>query len=94
VIRPGRKALWYNPNAAVPADLVAEEKNMGSFGVPELLIILVIVIVLFGASRLAGIGSALGGSIREFRRSVKDDETPPASPVAGRDDDVRNVPPR
>ena len=67
---------------------------MGSFGVPELLIILVIVIVLFGASRLAGIGSALGGSIREFRRSVKDDETPPAAQVTGRDDDVRNVPPR
>jgi len=71
---------------------------MGSFGVPELLIILAIVIVLFGASRLAGIGSALGGSIREFRRSVKDDEptTPvvPTTTVVGRDDDVRNAPPR
>lgn len=74
---------------------------MGSFGVPELLIILVIVIVLFGASRLAGIGSALGGSIREFRRSVKDDEkTPPettvttVNPVTGREDDARNAPPR
>jgi len=71
---------------------------MGSFGVPELLIILAIVIVLFGASRLAGIGSALGGSIREFRRSVKDDEptTPiaPTTPVAGRDDNAQNVPPR
>jgi sec-independent protein translocase protein TatA len=63
---------------------------MGSFGVPELLIILVIVIVLFGASRLAGIGSALGGSIREFRRSVRDDETPPTA--AGRDEDARNAP--
>lgn len=63
---------------------------MGSFGVPELLIILVIVIVLFGASRLAGIGSALGGSIREFRRSVKDDE-----PTTGvRDDEAHNSPPR
>ncbi len=47
---------------------------MGGFGVPELLIILVIVIVLFGASRLAGIGSAMGGSIREFRKNVRDDE--------------------
>jgi sec-independent protein translocase protein TatA len=66
---------------------------MGSFGVPELLIILVIVIVLFGASRLAGIGSALGGSIREFRRSVRDEDTPPATTVTGRDDDARNAPP-
>ncbi len=63
---------------------------MGSFGVPELLIILVIVIVLFGASRLAGVGQALGGSIREFRKSVKDDE--PTTVV--RDDEVRNLPPR
>ncbi len=64
---------------------------MGSFGVPELLIILVIVIVLFGASRLAGVGQALGGSIREFRKSVKDDE---AVTPAVRDDEVRNSPPR
>lgn len=31
-------------------------------------------IVLFGASRLAGIGSAMGSSIREFRKNVRDDE--------------------
>lgn len=41
----------------------------------ELLIILAIVIAIFGAGKLAGIGGALGGSIREFRRSVRDDET-------------------
>ena len=49
---------------------------MAGFGVPELLIILVIVIVLFGASRLAGIGSAMGSSIREFRKNVRDDDEP------------------
>ena len=43
---------------------------------PELLIILVIVIVLFGASRLRGIGGALGGSIREFKTAVRDEKTP------------------
>ncbi|MBV9788747.1 MAG: twin-arginine translocase TatA/TatE family subunit, partial [Chloroflexi bacterium] len=40
----------------------------------ELLIILAIVIAIFGAGKLAGIGGALGGSIREFRKSVRDDE--------------------
>ena len=45
---------------------------------PELLIILVIVIVLFGATRLRGVGGALGGSIREFKKAVRDDETPEA----------------
>lgn len=49
--------------------------GIGGLGVPELLLILVIVIAIFGAGRLAGIGGALGGSIREFRRSVRDDES-------------------
>ena len=43
---------------------------------PELLIILVIVVVLFGASRLRGLGGALGGSIREFKTAVRDESTP------------------
>jgi len=42
----------------------------------ELLIILVIVIAVFGVGRLAGIGGALGGSIREFKKAVRDDEAP------------------
>jgi sec-independent protein translocase protein TatA len=49
-----------------------------SFGAPELLIILAIVVVLFGASRIGDIGKGLGRGIREFRREVKDgqDEKP------------------
>jgi sec-independent protein translocase protein TatA len=39
----------------------------------ELLLILVIVIAVFGAGRIAGIGSALGNSIREFKKAVRDD---------------------
>ena len=46
----------------------------GSLGLPELLLILVIVIAIFGAGKLAGVGGALGGSIREFRKAVRDDE--------------------
>ena len=52
---------------------------MFGLGWGELLIILVIVIAIFGAGRLAGIGGALGGSIREFKKAVKDDEAPPAA---------------
>ena len=50
---------------------------MPALGPMELLIILTIIIVLFGASRLAGIGGALGNSVREFRKTVKDDAVPP-----------------
>jgi sec-independent protein translocase protein TatA len=43
-----------------------------SFGAPELLIILAIVVVLFGATRIGDIGKGLGRGIREFRREVRD----------------------
>ena len=45
-----------------------------NLGVPELLIILVIVLLVFGASRITGVAGALGTSIREFKKSVRDDE--------------------
>ena len=44
---------------------------MMGLGVTELVIILVIVIVLFGASRLPQIGRGLGEGIANFKRSVK-----------------------
>ena len=54
-----------------------------NFGVTELIIILVIVMIIFGVGRLTEIGGALGKSIREFRKSSEgDDET-----VAGSDSD-------
>ncbi len=43
-------------------------------GAPELLIILIIVIVLFGVGRLTNIGSELGKAMREFRAGVKEGE--------------------
>jgi sec-independent protein translocase protein TatA len=47
----------------------------GSFGWGELLIILLIILAIFGTSRISGIGNALGSSIREFKKAVRDDET-------------------
>ena len=45
------------------------EVSVFGFGVPELLIILVIVLVVFGAGRLPEIGGALGKSIRNFKKA-------------------------
>jgi len=39
-------------------------------GLPELLIILLIIIIIFGVGRLPEIGGALGRGIREFRRAT------------------------
>ena len=44
---------------------------MGPLGFPELMIILVIVIVIFGASRLPQLGKGLGEGIRNFKDSFK-----------------------
>lgn len=46
----------------------------GDIGAPELIIILLIVIVLFGAGRVGKLGKDVGTSVREFRRAVKDDD--------------------
>ncbi|NQT46551.1 MAG: twin-arginine translocase TatA/TatE family subunit [Candidatus Omnitrophica bacterium] len=45
---------------------------MFKFGMPELIVILVIALVLFGASRLPEIGKAFGKSIKEFKKAGKD----------------------
>lgn len=45
---------------------------MGPIGWPELLIILVVVLLLFGTTRLAGLGKASGKAIREFKEETKD----------------------
>lgn len=45
-------------------------------GIPELLIILVIIVVLFGASRLPQLGRGLGEGISNFKRGLKSADDP------------------
>ena len=55
---------------------------MGDIGVPELLIILAILLICFGPSRLTGLGKSLGDGIRSFRESVRVDTPPVDIPAA------------
>ena len=48
-------------------------------GVWEIALILVLVLVLFGGGKLAGVGKALGKSIREFKSEMKQDEAEQAA---------------
>lgn len=45
---------------------------MPNLGPTELIIILVIVIIIFGAGKIADLGGALGRGVRDFRSAVKD----------------------
>jgi sec-independent protein translocase protein TatA len=49
----------------------------GSLGLPELLIILFIVILIFGANRLPGLAKGLGSSIKNFKEGMKDEPVNP-----------------
>ena len=46
--------------------------RLGPFGTPELLIILLVVLLLFGAKRLPAVAKGLGQSVKEFRTGLKD----------------------
>lgn len=49
---------------------------MFGFGMPELVIILVIALVVVGPAKLPKLGQALGGSVRSFKKGLGSDEAP------------------
>jgi sec-independent protein translocase protein TatA len=68
----------------------------GGLGVPELLIILAVVLLLFGGSRLAGLGKSTGRALKEFKEETKgladkkDAAAPTAQPMLGPDPGAAN----
>ena len=63
---------------------------MGNLGFTEIMLIMVVVLLLFGAKRLPEVGASIGKGIREFKRSLT--ETQDA--IMGNEDQARNLPPR
>jgi sec-independent protein translocase protein TatA len=52
---------------------------MGRVGLPELLVILVIVIIIFGANRLPQLGQGIGSAIKNFKNATGDPDDPAPS---------------
>jgi len=49
---------------------------MGRLGLPELIVILLIVFVIFGANRLPGLGRGIGSAITNFKEGLKENDKP------------------
>ena len=62
---------------------------MGNLGFTEILIILLVVLLLFGAKRLPEVGASIGKGIREFKRSLSDTQ----EAIMG-NEESRPLPPR
>ena len=58
-------------------------------GAPELIIILVIMLVLFGGAKLPGLAKGLGQSIKEFKKASKDEPEPEPAPAKTPDVEVK-----
>jgi sec-independent protein translocase protein TatA len=59
-----------------------------SFGPLELFLILIIVLVLFGAKKLRNIGGDLGGAIKNFKSAVKEEENKTDEPLEKKESEV------
>jgi sec-independent protein translocase protein TatA len=60
---------------------------VGNLGFTEIMLIMVVVLLLFGAKRLPEVGSSIGKGIREFKRSLSDTQ----DAIMGSDDAQRNL---
>ena len=49
----------------------------GSIGMPELIVIFVVALLVFGPSKLPDLGKSLGEAIRGFKKAMSDTEKPP-----------------
>ena len=53
---------------------------IGKLGLPELLLLLCIALLIFGPSKLAGVGKSLGEAIRNFKSAIHESEKPEEKP--------------
>jgi sec-independent protein translocase protein TatA len=71
--------VYEEPLKSAPAS--GQEDCMFGIGMPELIIILVIILIIFGAGKLPEIGGGMGKAIRNFRSATTDAEKKEAEKI-------------
>jgi TatA/E family protein of Tat protein translocase len=62
----------------------------GSLGAPELIVIFIVALLVFGPSKLPELGKSLGEAIRGFKKAINDAETTPADHPQALHNDSKN----
>jgi sec-independent protein translocase protein TatA len=77
--RPTGLIPFYNKSAK------QEGNSVRSLGGPELLVIGLVIVLLFGGSKLPDLAKGLGEGIKNFKKSVKDEDEKPKSDSTSKD---------
>ncbi len=60
-------------------------------GAPELIVILIILLVLFGGAKLPALAKGLGQSIKEFKKAAKEEDEPSKTSDAKKTDEAKSA---
>lgn len=65
--------FWYNQISLTISTIRQRSHKMFGFGMPEIVIIGVILLVIFGPGKLPQLGASLGGAIRNFKKAANEE---------------------
>jgi sec-independent protein translocase protein TatA len=67
-------------------NIIKQGEAMFGLGMPELIVILIIVILVFGAGRISEIGGAIGKGIKSFKKAINEPEEIDVTPTPSKDE--------
>jgi len=82
--RTARIGGWQKRRCVIESVIELAEKTMDLFAPSHLLVLLLIILIIFGPSKLGDVGGALGKAIKDFKKAMNDE--PEAKPVVKADD--------